>query len=96
MAIVRVGIAELKSRLSEYLRVVRRGGAVTVFDRDTPVARLVPVDEPAALAEAIRSVLDDASLREELRQRGRRRGEQFRWELAADETLAVYAQVARA
>ncbi|MBM4267313.1 MAG: glycosyltransferase family 4 protein [Deltaproteobacteria bacterium] len=59
-------------------------------------ARLVPVDQPAALGEAIRTVLDDAALREELRARGRRRSEQFRWELAAEETLAVYAQVARA
>jgi prevent-host-death family protein len=42
----KVRIAELKSRLSEYLRLVRRGGTVTVFDRDTPVARLVPVEGP--------------------------------------------------
>jgi prevent-host-death family protein len=42
----RAGIAELKSKLSEYLRVVRRGGTVTVFDRDTPVARLVPIESP--------------------------------------------------
>lgn len=38
----RVGIAELKSRLSHYLRAVRRGRTVTVLDRDRPVARLVP------------------------------------------------------
>jgi prevent-host-death family protein len=44
---VKVGIAELKSRLSEYLRVVKRGGAVIVLDRDTPVARLVPIDRQA-------------------------------------------------
>jgi prevent-host-death family protein len=48
MATVRVGIAELKSRLSEYLRVVKRGGVVTVLDRETPVARLVPVERQAA------------------------------------------------
>jgi prevent-host-death family protein len=40
----RVGIAELKARLSAYLRATRRGEAVTVYDRDTPVARLVPYD----------------------------------------------------
>jgi prevent-host-death family protein len=39
-----VGVAELKARLSSYLRAARRGEAVTVFDRDTPVARLVPYD----------------------------------------------------
>ncbi|HWP37510.1 MAG TPA: type II toxin-antitoxin system prevent-host-death family antitoxin [Gemmatimonadales bacterium] len=38
-----VRIAELKSRLSEYLRRVRRGHRITVLDRDTPVARLEPV-----------------------------------------------------
>ncbi len=37
-------MAELKARLSAYLRAVRRGDAVTVYDRDTPVARLVPYE----------------------------------------------------
>jgi prevent-host-death family protein len=40
----RVGVAELKARLSEYLRRVRRGQTVTVLDRHTEVARLVPID----------------------------------------------------
>ena len=38
-----VRIAELKSRLSEYLRRVRRGETITVLDRETPIARLEPV-----------------------------------------------------
>lgn len=37
-----VKIAVLKAKLSAYLRAARRGHAVTVCDRDTPVARLVP------------------------------------------------------
>ena len=37
-------VAELKARLSQYLRAVRAGRSLTVFDRDTPVARLVPVE----------------------------------------------------
>ena len=37
-----VRIAELKARLSEYLRSVRNGATVTVLDRDTPIARIVP------------------------------------------------------
>ncbi len=37
-----VGIADLKARLSEHLRAVRKGRSVTVLDRSTPVARLVP------------------------------------------------------
>ena len=41
-----VGIAELKSRLSEYVRAVRDGATVTVLDRNTPVARIVPIQPP--------------------------------------------------
>ena len=33
-----VRIAELKARLSEYLRAVRRGETIAVLDRETPVA----------------------------------------------------------
>lgn len=39
-----VKIADLKSRLSHYLREVRAGEIVTVLDRSTPVARIVPID----------------------------------------------------
>jgi prevent-host-death family protein len=41
-----VGIAELKARLSEHLRRVRNGGTLTVLDRDTPIARIVPFAAP--------------------------------------------------
>lgn len=44
MDMKRVGVAELKARLSHYLRAVRRGETVIVLDRDQPVARLVPSD----------------------------------------------------
>ena len=37
-----VRIADLKARLSEHLRSVRNGGTLTVLDRDTPVARIIP------------------------------------------------------
>ena len=43
-----VKVAELKAQLSAYLRAARRGQAVTVCDRDTPVARLIPYDTVAA------------------------------------------------
>lgn len=39
-----VRIAVLKARLSEFLRRVRGGRSITVLDRDTPVARIVPYD----------------------------------------------------
>jgi prevent-host-death family protein len=38
----RIGIADLKAKLSEHLRKVRRGETVTVLDRQTPIARIVP------------------------------------------------------
>jgi prevent-host-death family protein len=41
-----VGIAELKARLSEHLRAVRNGATVTVLDRETPIARIVPYTAP--------------------------------------------------
>jgi prevent-host-death family protein len=43
-----VGIADLKARLSEHLQSVRRGRTLTVLDRSTPVARIVPY-EPETL-----------------------------------------------
>ncbi len=45
-----VRIAELKSRLSEHLRDVRRGESIAVFDRNTPVAQIVPLREGIALS----------------------------------------------
>lgn len=43
-----VKVAELKARLSEYLRRVRRGHPLTVFDRETPIAHIVPYAADAA------------------------------------------------
>ena len=49
MVMRQVRVAELKARLSEYLRAVRRGETIAVLDRDTPVAQIVPVRAPSAL-----------------------------------------------
>jgi len=37
-----IGIAELKSKLSGYLKDVEGGESITVLDRRRPVARIVP------------------------------------------------------
>ena len=37
-----VKIADLKNNLSRHLAHVREGGELTVLDRDTPIARIVP------------------------------------------------------
>jgi len=39
---IKVKIAELKAKLSGFLRQVRGGEEVIVTDRDTPVAKIVP------------------------------------------------------
>ena len=48
IAMKSVNIAELKNRLSHYLRQVRRGESILVRDRDTVIARIEPVRGPAA------------------------------------------------
>lgn len=54
-----VRIADLKARLSEHLRSVRNGDTVTVLDRDTPVARIVPYTaQPLELRKAKRRLRD--------------------------------------
>jgi prevent-host-death family protein len=45
----KVGIADLKARLSEYLRKVRRGHTLIVLDRGKPLARIVPYDSESPL-----------------------------------------------
>jgi len=44
-----VGIAELKSRLSEFLRIVQGGESIAVLDRNRAVAQIVPVRERTTL-----------------------------------------------
>jgi prevent-host-death family protein len=45
-------MAELKANLRSFLRRVRRGESVTVCDRDTPVARLVPIEDKGGIQRA--------------------------------------------
>lgn len=59
-----VNVAELRNRLSHYLRLVRRGQVLLIKDRDRVVARI----EPAGAADAAEGG-DDARLAS-LEQRG--------------------------
>ncbi len=56
----KVGIADLKAHLSHHLRKVRAGRTLTVLDRDTPVARIVPyqTDAPLEVQRATRAPRD--------------------------------------
>ena len=51
----RVGVAELKARLREYLRRVRGGETVTVLNRNREIARIVPLESADPLSVRERS-----------------------------------------
>jgi antitoxin (DNA-binding transcriptional repressor) of toxin-antitoxin stability system len=44
-------IAELRNGLSRYLDHVRAGGTVLVYDRDTPIAEIVPITKGKAVSK---------------------------------------------
>ena len=46
LVMIKIGVAELKARLSEHLKKVRQGETVIVMDRDRPVASIVPYSPP--------------------------------------------------
>ncbi len=79
-----------------------RCGCPIVTSHDTGLAELsgdaaVHVDpqDPEQIAEAIRRVLADASLRQRLAEAGLRRAGMFSWDRCARQTLAVLREVAR-
>ena len=53
-------VSELKAKLSGYLAQVRRGATITVCDRQTPIARLVPLDGDAGGLEVREPIEPDA------------------------------------
>jgi len=57
-----VQVAELKARLSAYLHRVRRGHTVTVLDRQTPIARIVPFVSDATSLSVRRPLADSPAL----------------------------------
>jgi prevent-host-death family protein len=44
MRTAKIGV--LKNQLSAYLRHVRNGEEVVIYDRNVPIAKMVPVDSP--------------------------------------------------
>lgn len=54
---------------------------------------LVPPDDVAGMAAGLRRLLDDAELREALRQRGLERSRLFTWARTAQETVRLYRQL---
>lgn len=56
-------------------------------------AILIDPFDPAAIADAMRRVLDDHALRDDLIRKGHERAQAFSWTRAAEATRAVYRQV---
>lgn len=48
MTVQRVGIRDLKTHLSAWLREVKRGETLIITERGKEIGRLVPTDEPLA------------------------------------------------
>jgi len=55
MAKQRVGIRELKSRLSTYIREIKKANTIIITDRGTEVGRIIPASEP--LEQRIQSLV---------------------------------------
>jgi prevent-host-death family protein len=51
-------VAQIRAKLSEYLRQVKSGGEVVITERGIPVARLVPLD-----ADESRATRDERLIR---------------------------------
>ncbi|HEY7625194.1 MAG TPA: glycosyltransferase family 1 protein [Candidatus Limnocylindria bacterium] len=87
------GLTALESLAAGTPVVGYAGGAVGEVVGDAGV--LVPSGDEPALAAALGRFLDDAQLRATLRARAKARAAAFSWDRAADETLAVYRNVAK-
>ena len=58
-----VNIAELKNRLSVYLNEVKAGREVLVRDRNTPIARIVPITHRPGHDDELRALAAEGKLR---------------------------------
>ena len=76
----RVGIAELKDRLSEHLRAVERGAEVVVLDRKRPIARIIPISMSPMRPRIVPPTRDFATIRD-------RRRAPARWPRSSTELL---------
>ena len=60
MSVTTVGIRELKTHLSKYVRQVKSGDTIVITDHGKPVGRIVPVEQ--TLEEKILALRDSGFL----------------------------------
>ena len=87
------GLAPLEAMACATPVIANSAGAVVEVIGDTVI--LLQENTPERIAEAMIRILRDPALREELSRKGYERAKQFSWEKAAEETLAIYREVAR-
>ena len=56
-------VSELKAKLSGYLSEVRSGATIVVYDRNTPIARLVPFHDESDDLVVIETSLPTSALK---------------------------------
>jgi prevent-host-death family protein len=76
-----VGVKQLKSKLSEYLRLVRSGEVVLVTDRDEVVAELRPARRQLKSMDSLEELLDSLAERGEIT-RASKPKRRWRWRMA--------------
>lgn len=45
MAVIKVGIREMKNGLSRYLKYVKEGESIIITERNKPIAKLTPIED---------------------------------------------------
>ena len=63
----RVGARELKNRLGQYLKQVRRGQSLVITDRGRPIAQLNPVSENSGSETELMAILKTLETQGKLR-----------------------------
>ncbi len=58
----RVGVRELKAKLSEYLSQVKEGTRVIVTERGQPIAQLAPLERPQG-SDHLRALIESGEVR---------------------------------
>jgi prevent-host-death family protein len=58
-----VNVADLKNRLSYYLSEVRAGGEILVRDRNTPIAKIIPITDGCEADHELRALAAQGKVR---------------------------------
>ena len=88
-----IPLAMLEAMATNLPTIATNVGGIPEIIRDGQNGRLVPSQDPFALAQALVEILTRPSLQEQLRQEGLKTARQFSVERMMEETLKVYAQV---